>query len=307
MRQTILVIGATGAQGGSVARHLIQQGKFKVRILTRNPQSDKAQQLKHLGAEIAEGDLSDIDSVNQALTGCYGVFGVTNFWEHFGGEYQHGKNLVDAVYAAGIKHFVFSTLPSATLITGGRIPVPHLDIKAELEAYSKKLNLPATYVHVAFYYENFLSFFPPKRLEDNTWHFGFPQGDTPLAGVSPEDCGGVISEIFNNPRQFTGRTVGIVGDDISCYEYAAIMSEVLEKEIVYDYIPQELYASFGFPGAAELANMFEFNRTHIPGRKADLNESRKLFPQIRNFRQWVTANKEKLEAVLNYENEALTQ
>ncbi|MDP3469557.1 MAG: NmrA/HSCARG family protein [Daejeonella sp.] len=305
MKQTILVIGATGAQGGSVARHLIQQGKFNVRILTRNAKSDKALQFKYLGAEIAEGDLNNMASVSNAITGCYGVFGVTNFWEHFDGEFQHGKNLIDAVHKAGIEHFVFSTLPSAIGISGGKLSVPHLDIKAELEAYSKSLNIPATYIHVAFYYENFLSFFPPKRLEDNTWHFGFPQGDTPLAAVSIEDCGGIISEIFNNPQQFIGKRVGIVGDDVTCYEYAATMSEVLGKKIIYDYIPQQLYASFGFPGAEELANMFEFNRTYINGRNADLEESRNLYPQINSFKQWITANRNKFEALLTIEKETL--
>src|SRR5689334_15924545 len=100
-KRMILVTGATGAQGGGVARQLLKDAKFRVRCLTRDPKSPKAAALGRAGAELVKGDLADTRSLTAALTGCYGCFGVTNFWEHFGGEYQHGINLVDAVKAAG--------------------------------------------------------------------------------------------------------------------------------------------------------------------------------------------------------------
>src|SRR5690348_14939899 len=106
--RSILVIGATGAQGGSVASHLLSGGKFHVRCLTRNPASDRAVALRSAGAEIVRGDLDDPITLRAAMAGCYGVFGVTNFWEHFQREQQHGRNLIEAVAAAGIAHFVFS-------------------------------------------------------------------------------------------------------------------------------------------------------------------------------------------------------
>jgi len=293
MRQTILVTGATGAQGGSVARHLIADNNFQVRVFTRNPESENARELEALGAEIAVGDLSDLGSINKALEGCYAAFGVTNFWEHFGGEYQQGVNLIDAVAKSDVQHFVFSTLPSATKVSNGEIAVPHLDIKAELEAYSKSLNLPATYVHIAFYYENFLSYFPPQKVDANTFQFGFPQGSTPLAAVSVEDLGGVVKVIFNNPERFLHKTVGVVGDDLPCSNYAEILSEGLGKKIDYSHYPREIYASFGFPGAEEIANMFAFNEQYIPERKAELAESRILYPQIRTLKQWLSSNTEK--------------
>lgn len=296
--KTILVTGATGAQGGSVVRHLLRGGKFKIRCLTRNPDAKKARELEQSGTEIAQGDLGDPESLQAALAGCYGAFGVTNFWEHFEKEYHHGKNLIDAVKGAAIEHFVFSTLPYAHRLSDWKLEVPHFDQKAKLEEYARGLKLPATYAHVAFYYENFLYFFPPKLQEDGSYMFGFPQGETSLAGVSVEDAGGVVAKIFERPDEFREKTVGIVGDDLPCSKYAEIMSRVLGKKIVYRYIPREVFAKFGFPGAEDLANMFEYNRLFIPNRRSDLEQSLALYPQIQRFEPWVRANQDKFAAIL---------
>ena len=288
----ILVTGATGGQGGSVAHHLLKTKQYRVRALTRNPDSPKAIELKKLGAEIVKGDLAEKDSLPRAVEGCYGVYGVTNFWEHFHKEHDHGMNLIEAVKNSTVQHFVFHTLPSAVKISNGQFQVPHMDIKAELEEYTRILKIPATFVHVSFYYENFLTFFPPQPADDGNWHIALPQGETKLAGVSVEDIGGVVSEIFNSPEQFKGNVVGVVGEDITLEQYAAVMTEVLKRPYVYDYVPYQTYATFPFPGATELANMFEFNRLHIPERKSDLEFSKKLYPTIRTFRQWLTDNRD---------------
>jgi uncharacterized protein YbjT (DUF2867 family) len=296
--KTILVTGATGAQGGSVVRHLLKGGKFKVRCLTRKPDSERARALAEAGAEIVRGDLGYPESLEAAMKGCYGAFGVTNFWEHFEKEAFHGKNLIDAVKKAAIEHFVFSTLPYAHKLSDWKLVVPHFDQKARLEDYARSLKLPATYAHVAFYYENFLSFFPPKLQEDGSFLFGFPQGETPLAAVRVEDAGGVIATIFDRPGEFCAQTVGIVGDDLPCGDYAGIMSRVLGKKITYRYIPREVFAKLGFPGAEDLANMFEYNRLFIPNRQADLEQSLALYPEMQRFEPWVQANREKFALIL---------
>jgi uncharacterized protein YbjT (DUF2867 family) len=292
-QQTILVTGATGVQGGSVARHLMSGNKFAVRCLTRSPDSDKARALKDAGAELVKGDLDDIESLNNAIEGCYGVFGVTNYWEHFGKEYQQGTNLVDAVARADIQQFVFSTLPYAKKISQGQLEVPHFDIKAELEEYCRGLEIPATFIHVAFYFENFINFFPLQQQDDGTFTFGFPQGDTPLAGVAVDDIGGIVVAIFDRPAEFRDKTVGVVGDDLSPNAYAEFMTRQLGKKVVYHHIPREVFAGFDFPGAGDLANMFEFNRLYIPNRQADLAECRKLYPAMQSFEAWLRANKAK--------------
>lgn len=297
-RPTILVTGATGAQGGSVAHHLLAGQRFTVRALTRKPDSEKAQALAHAGAQVVQGDLGDPASLKDALAGCQGVFGVTNFWEHFQAEREQGRNLIDAVAAAGVGHFILSTLPSAQKISGGELHAPHLDIKAELETYARSLKLPATFVHVAFYYENFLTFFPPQAGPDGAYSFGFPQGDTPLAMTAVEDVGGVVAPLFDHPEAYLHKTIGIVGDDRPPHEYAQVMTRVFGRSVTYHHVPRETFAALGFPGAEDLANMFEFNRRFIPNRSTDLKQSRQLYPAIQSFESWLVRNKAAFQRIM---------
>jgi uncharacterized protein YbjT (DUF2867 family) len=283
----ILVVGATGAQGGSVARHLLQAGSCRVRCLTRHPDSPAAREFARLGAELAEGDLSDPASLRAALRGCDGAFGVTNYWEHFEREYDHGRNFVDALRATGIQHAVISTLPHAKVLSGGRMTVHHLDTKGHIEEYARGANLPATYVHVGFYYENFLKRFPPRRQADGTYVFGCPQGTTPLAAVAAEDVGGVVAAIFAEAFWYRDKVIGIVGDDLRCDEYAEIMHRVLGREFAYRYVAHDAFAALDFPHARDLADMFEFYRRYVPNRRVDQAKSRELYPAIRTFEQWL--------------------
>jgi uncharacterized protein YbjT (DUF2867 family) len=297
-KKRILVTGGTGAQGGSVARTLLAENNFTVRILTRNPQSEKALALQQAGAEVAAGDMDSMQSLLAAMEGCYGVYGVTNFWEHFGGEYQQGVNLIDAVKQSGIEHFVLHTLPGYSKLSSGKYPTPHCDIKAALQEYTISMGINASFVQIPFYYENFFSFFPPQPVDENTFAFGFPQGDTKLAMVSIEDLGSVVAAIFNNPTEYKGRVIGPVGADDTCAAYAAIMSKVLNMDICYNYIERDVYAASGFPGAEELANMFEVQRLYITSRQADLLESLALNPAMQSFEDWVTKHKERFMALL---------
>ena len=304
-KKIILVTGATGAQGGSVAKALLAENKFAVRILTRNAGSKNALALQAAGAEIAEGNLDNIESLKAAMKDCYGVFGVTNFWEHFDKEYGQGKNLIDAVYQSGIKHFVFHALPDYNKLSNGKYSVQHCDMKAALQRYTQSLGIPATFVHIAFYYENFFNFFPLQPAEGGTYYFGFPQGDTKLAMVSVEDIGGVVSSIFKFPVEYIGRTVGVVGAHNNCSEYEAIMSGLLGRTIRYNYVPRDEYAAYGFPGAEEVANMFEVQRLYIPNRQLDLIESYVLNANMQSFESWLKKNAEKFESVFNVNEQAI--
>lgn len=298
MKKTIAVFGATGAQGGSVARALLNRGVFAVRAITRKTDSPAANALRELGAEVVNGDLDDPASLSAALAGVYGVFGVTNFWEHFDKEGPQGRNLVKAVADANVSHFIYSTLPPIEKATNGALRSPHFDLKAEHEEYARSLGIPSTFVHVPFYYENFLYFLPPKPAGDGTYQFGFPQGDTPLAGISVQDVGPIVAPMFEQPEKYIGQVVKLAGDEIPATSYAEIMSRATGKTIKYAYIPRETFAAFGFPGADDLADMFEFYRLHMPSRVKDIETCRALAPGLQSFSTWAERNADALRGVL---------
>lgn len=297
-RKKILVFGATGAQGGSVARALLERGRFDVRAFTRNPESSAARELQAAGAEIVRGDLDDRASIRAALEGVYGVFGVTNFWEHFGKEEQQGKNLINAVAGSNVEHLIYSSLPPVAGATGGALKSPHFDIKAEHEEYAKSLGIPSTFVHVAFYFENFLGFFPPRAVGDGSYQFGFPQGDVPLAAISAEDVGGIVAPMFEQPDVYIGKTLKLVGDEMTGDEYASVMTGEVGAPIRYGYIPREEYAALGFPGAEDIADMFEFYRLHVPSRRAEIEECRSIHPGLQAFPDWLSRNAGRLKSSL---------
>lgn len=296
----ILVTGATGAQGGSVAYFLAKSGKYNVRGLTRDAHSKKAAAMVPEGVELIEGNLDDKDSLVKAMKDCYGVFGVTNFWEHFEKEAQQGKNLIDAVKESNIQHFVLSSLPPVNKISKGELSSPHFDIKADFEEYAKSLNLKLTITHVAFYFDNFINFFPIQKREDGNFHFGFPQGENiKLGGVAAGDVGGVVAAIFEKRDKFLGKTIRIVGDALYPKDYAKIMTEVLGVQVIYDYIDRKTFAGFGFPGAADIADMFEFYTQFITNEQGAIEESKKLFPAIKNFKTWLIENKGRFDPIIS--------
>jgi uncharacterized protein YbjT (DUF2867 family) len=290
-KPVILIIGSTGAQGGSVARALLKQKKFAVRLLVRNPNTHKARILQRAGAELVQGDLDDDISIFDAMKGCYGVFGVTNFFEHFAKEFQQGINIVEAAHAAGIKHLVMHSLPDYYKLSHGKFSVPHYDMKAAVETHARSLGMPATFVHMSFYYENFLSHFPLQKDARGDFYFGFPQGKTKLAMVSVEDLGGIVQSIFSKPAEYIGRTVTAVGSDMTCEEYASILSRVLDRHIYYQHIPRNQYAAYNSPGAEEMANMFEVQRLYITSREEEMAETKQLNPEVQEFEGWVRRKK----------------
>jgi uncharacterized protein YbjT (DUF2867 family) len=294
----ILVIGATGAQGGSVAHHLLQSRQFQVRCLTRHTDSDKAKALAQAGAELAAGDLYDKESLKKAMQDCDGVFGVTNYWEHYTKEYDQGINLIDAVVESGVSQFVLSTLPYISKITNGELPVSHFDTKGKLEEYARAKKPETTFVHLAFYYENFLGFIPLQKGEDDGYTFGFSLGDSPMAAVSVSDLGGILLPVFQHPEQYAGKTLAIAGDFITGDAYAGILSRISGKKINYQYIPHATAAAFDFPGAEELANMFEYYRLYLPYGEEAVKTSRQLYPSLKTFEQKMEEDKEAFKQLL---------
>lgn len=287
-RPVAVVIGATGAQGGSVARALLANGGYAVRAITRRPQSPAAQALRDAGAYVLPGDLSEKATLHDLMAGARAVFGVTNFWEHFAGEYVQGRNLIEVLAnSTTLEHLVFSTQPFVLRATAGLLSVPQFDIKAQLEHEARDLGLPATFVHLSFYYENFQRLYPAHEAHDGARVFTYPQGDAPLAAVSVDELGGVVSGILARRREYLGRTVAIAGDEQPMAAYAQSMTDALGRTFRFEDISARDFSALGFPGSEEVAAMFDYYKRFAPTRRNAIAECRALAGGMKTFAQWL--------------------
>jgi len=307
-KKIIAVVGATGAQGGGLARAILadRNGGFGVRALTRKPDSEKAQALKNAGAEVVTADVDDAASVRRAFTGAYGAFCLTNYWEHFSPEREltQARNQAQAAKDAGLQHVIWSTLEDTrkwvpleddrmpTLM--GKYKVPHFDAKGEADGIFRELGVPTTFLLTAFYWENLIFFGAgPQRGPDGVLAITFPLDDKPLPSIAVEDIGKCAYGIFKRGREFINRTVAIAGEHLTGAEMARQLTQALGQEVRYNNVPPEVYRSFGFPGADDLGNMFQFKRDfndYFVGARS-LEFSRSLNPELQTFEEWLAVHK----------------
>ncbi|NXK31210.1 NMRL1 protein, partial [Piprites chloris] len=290
-KKLIVVFGATGAQGGGVARALLDDETFRVRAVTRSPRKKAAEELKRRGAEVVKADQDDEPSLEQALAGAYGAFVVTNFWEHCSKEQEieQGKRLADLSKRLGLHHVVFSGLENVHQLTGGRLEVLHFDGKGVVEEYFQRTGVPTTVIRLPFYFENFLSIFKPQKApQGDTFVLELPMGDTPMDGMAVEDVGPVVVSLLKSPGEYIGQVMGLSTGKLTEAQYAAILSQQTGKTVAASKISLEEYEKRDFPGAKEMAAMFRFYALK-PDRNVAL--TMKLNPKARTFQQWVADNK----------------
>lgn len=303
-RKLITVIGATGAQGGGMVRAILADpaGGFSVRAVTRNVTSEKARALAARGAEVVAADLDDEASLRKAFAGSYGAFLVTNYWEHFSPEKELAQagNLARAAKAAGVQHVIWSTLEDTRKwvplsdprmpTLGGKYKVPHFDAKGEADQLFRDAGVPTTFLLTAFYWENFIHFGSgPKRGPDGQLALVFPMDDKKLPGIAVEDIGKCAYAIFKAGPAYIGKTVAIAGEHLTGAELAAAMSRALGQPIGYTSVPPEVFRGFGFPGADDVGNMFQFKRDfndYYVGIR-DLAATRRLNPALMDFATWL--------------------
>ncbi|XP_066432857.1 nmrA-like family domain-containing protein 1 [Eleutherodactylus coqui] len=291
-KKVIVVFGATGAQGGSVADGLLADGTFAVRAVTRDTSKPAAVKLREAGAEVVAADLDDEKSLEAALCGAYGAFVVTNFWEHFSKEKEvvQGKRIADVSKRLGLQIVVFSGLENVKKLTGGKLDVLHFDGKGEVEEYFREIGVPMTSVRLACYFENLLTFFRPQKNKDGDgYSLAIPMGDVLLDGMSVTDVGRMVVSILKSPSQYIGKDIGLSTDKLTVMQYAAIMSRVTGKDIKDAKITPEAYEQLGFPGAGELANMFRF---YLMKPERDVELTLQLNPKAKKFEAWMEENKE---------------
>lgn len=310
-KKVIVIVGATGAQGGGLVRAIQndKQSEFSVRAITRDPNSDKAKKISQEGGSVIEANLDDSDSLKNAFLGAYGAFCVTNFWENFSPEkeLQQARNLAEAAKATGLKHVIWSTLEDTrkfvpleddrmpTLM--GKYKVPHFDAKGEANQFFIDANVPTTFLHTSFYWDNLIHFgMEPQKGEDGNLYFALPMGNKKLPGIAVEDIGKSSYGLFKKGEEYIGKTIGIAGEHLTGGEMATILGKALEKQVYYNAVEPAVYRTFGFPGAEDLGNMFQFNQefeSEFCGLR-DLSLSRTLNPSLQSFEKWLEQNKDSI-------------
>ncbi|GAA2142801.1 NmrA/HSCARG family protein [Glycomyces algeriensis] len=311
-QKIIAVVGATGQQGGGLARAILAEpdAGFAVRAITRSADSEKARELARLGAEVVEADLDDEASLAKAFDGAYGAYLVTNFWEHMSPdrEFEQAGNLARAAASARVEHAIWSTLEDTrdavpleddrmpTLL--GRFKVPHFDVKGEANALFSAAGVPTTFLQTTFYWEGFMAYFPPRRQEDGSLVLAMPMDEGALAGIAAEDIGRTAFGIFKRGKKLVGRTISIAGEHLTGTEYADVFTEVLDEPVAYHPVPFGDFRAAGFPAAEEMGNMFQYYAEfddEFTGRR-DLNTVRTLNPELKTFKEWLTEHKDAFAA-----------
>jgi uncharacterized protein YbjT (DUF2867 family) len=308
MTKIIAVIGATGSQGGGLVRAILadKTGGFAARAITRNPDSDKAKALAANGADVVAADLDDVESLVRAFDGAYGAFCVTNFWEHFSPatEIAHARNLAEAVRRTGLKHVVWSTLEDTREfydMNDERVPtlqdvykVPHFDAKGEADAFFRDSGVPTTFMRASFYWENFIHFGQgPQRGADGRLRLVLPMADKSMGGIAAEDIGRCVYGMFKlGPDTVGGDVIGLAGEALTGEEYARVFSEALGEPVDYAPVTTDTYRAFGFPGADDMGNMYQYYQDDEQrlNEIRDVERSRSLNPQLQDFATWARAN-----------------
>jgi uncharacterized protein YbjT (DUF2867 family) len=310
-KKIIAVFGATGAQGGGLAHAILNDpdSEFAVRAITRDPNSDKAKALAQMGAEVVAADIDDTESMKRALEGAYGAYFVTFFWAHYSPEKEaaEAKHMAEAAKAAGLTHVIWSTLEDTrkwvpldddrmpTLM--GKYKVPHFDAKGESNHYFTDAGVPTTFLVASFYWDNFIYFGAgPKRGADGVLAITFPMGDKKLSGIAAEDIGKCAYGIFKKGPSLVGKTIGIAGGEPTCQQMADALTKALGEEVRYNEVSPGVYRSFGFPGADDLGNMFQFYRDFEEDCTAlrNIDFSKELNPELQSLDMWLSKNAQRI-------------
>ncbi|UVK44459.1 NmrA/HSCARG family protein [Mesorhizobium sp. AR07] len=279
-KRSILVTGATGQQGGAVARALLSRG-HRVKALTRKPDSEAARQLASAGADIVAGDLADAASVVRAAKDVDTMFLMGNSYEvGLQEETRQGIIAADAAKAAGVGHLIYSSVADADKKTG----IPHFESKYLVEKHVAGLGIPYTISAPVAFMENVAAPWSIGALSQGTYAFAMPPKRV-LQLVSLADIGGFVAALAERRDQVFGKRFDFAGDELSGEAQAKILSEAIGRPIGYQEIP----IAVARQQSEDAALMFEwFDRV---GYDADIAALRKEFPEVgwHNFADWARA------------------
>lgn len=274
----ILVIGATGLQGGATARELLRRGRDTA-ALVRDPQSDGARALAALGVRLVTGDLNDEASLRAAMRGMHGVFSVQNFMTPLGlgGEVRQGRAVARAAKAAGVAHVVYSSVGGAERHSG----VPHFDSKRHIERYLEELGVPTTVLRPSFFMDNFAAH-GPQNVDGTLVVQLALKPDTQVQFIAVDDIGYFAAQAFDRPQEYLDRAVELAGDELTAAEVAAAFAARSGLPARFEELPLDAVAANPYiPNAPEIALMFEWFQEH--GYRADIAALRAEHPGLQTF------------------------
>ncbi|WP_371782724.1 NmrA/HSCARG family protein [Streptosporangium subroseum] len=281
-KKTVLVTGATGGQGGAVARRLLDNG-WAVRALVRDPARQGAKDLKALGAEPVTGDLDDPASLRAAAQGVHGVFSVQPADladPHPEVEVRQGKNVADAARAAGVAHLVYSSVGAA----GRKSGVAHFETKTEIEAYIDAIGVPATVLRPVFFMENWRYMVPKAERGERVGSIAL-DADTSLQMIALVDIGRIAAHTFDTPAEFVGKKIEIAGDELTVRQIAEVFTKIDGIPTRFERQPiEELRAE-----AEEVASMFDW--LNEKGHQADIAALRERYPELLTLEAWLSKNR----------------
>jgi uncharacterized protein YbjT (DUF2867 family) len=266
--KTILVIGATGRQGGAAITHLMADG-WRLRALAHHADSPAATALAHAGVEVVPGDLLDRTSLARAVEGVYGVFSMQSLREGSAVEEEQGKNVADMALAAGVEHFVYDSVAGADAEAGP----PWVVSKHRIEAYIRKLGLPATIWRPVTFMENY------ERQRDNilAGHLTSPMWpETMSYMIAVDDIGRFVALAFSEPERFIGTSMAIGGDSMTLEQVAEVFATVLGTPVEFQHADMEGMPTFPRPKPGEPQPV-----------RADIAACRELLPDMTPLSIWV--------------------
>ena len=289
-KKIIAVIGATGSQGKGVVNALVKDGTFKVRAISRNPDSYSGK-----ADEVVKADLTDLSSLTAAFKGAHGVFVVTNFWEG-ADEIAQGKIAIQAAKEAGVNHFIWSTLPDVEKISNGKFDVPHFTGKAKVDALIKAAGFTNyTFVQPPFYFQNLTGQMGAQTQQDGSMGWTLPINPTVKAihMSDIDDLVKVVAGAFLNPDKVGNGSYLSLATELNSYNDVLAAFKANGKVYSFNQVPTEVFSSF-FEGAGEIAQMLAYFQAHTymgPNSAAQIQLAKEIATEeFTSLDEWIKQN-----------------